>query len=231
MLSIVAAILTGNRPDLLDLTLEGTLPYLKKCQRIMVLHNGGDAPTVRVLERYGRELDIDVLTHDGPMIPTGTSHSILALAAAKTGCDLLFWNEDDFVPVPELVQSCPHWFELAAELASDPSVGQVRLRRESDLAFCSPVNFIDGRGAAWSVAEDGSFMTAPHHWSFNVSMQRCAVLGDGLPEKTGERFHGVYPAESERHAQARFYAANLWVAQLRPGIFAHAGDGRSLDGH
>lgn len=231
MPSVVATILTGNRPDLLEQTLEGSLPYLKRCQRVLVLHNGNDVPTAKVLDRVGKEIDLDVMVRDGEMMPSGPATSILMVAAAKSGCDLNFHLEDDWSPAPELVAAQPDWFEIAQEVAMNPAIGQVRLRRESDLAFCSPTNWIDGRGAAWSVVEGGAFMVAPHHWTQNPSIQRCALLGDGVNEKPGEYIRGVYPAESERHAMARFYALNLLVAQMRPGVYAHLGDGRSLENH
>lgn len=242
-MSIVATILTGYRPDLLRRTLESSRADLLRCDHVIVFHNGGDEPTTAVLNECG--INHERITRDGDMVPNGPATSICAAQARNTGCDLWWSLEDDWQQVPELVARHPSWFDDACEIATNPSIGQVRLRREDHLgglvtadgsvygdgSGCSNTNWVDARLVPWRVVPDAPFMVGPHHLTFNPFIMRTALIGCGAPERAGEPISGVFPAETERHAMARFYALNLMVAQLRPGIFDHIGDGRHVGRH
>ena len=241
---IHATILTGFRPDLLDATLRGAADTLSQCDGVTVFLNGGDVESAKVLDECG--IDHERIIHVGNQIPNGPATSICASAARKSGADVWLHLEDDWVPVPELVERLPDWLHHAAGIAMNEAVGQVRLREESHLgqlvtlpdgqqvadgSGASNANWIDGRPVPWSIVPETPFMVAPHHVTFNPFVMRTALIGDGQPERPGEPIRGVLPAESERHAMARFYALNLLVAQLRPGVFRHVGGGRSMEGH
>jgi hypothetical protein len=242
-MTICATILTGHRPDLLAVTLGGALDYLRRCDHVIVFHNGGDAETAAVLDGCG--IEHERMTRDWDMLPNGPATSACALAAKRSGCELWWHVEDDWLPVPELVERHPTWFDDAQEIALNPSIGQVRLREEAHLgrivtlpegmvgdgSGSSNTNWIDGRLVAWQSVREAPFMVGAHHLTFNPMVMRASLIGDGTPEKPGEPLHGVFPAETERHAMARFYAANLLVAQLRPGIFRHIGEGRHVGQH
>ncbi len=242
-MTICATILTGNRPALLAATLASSRAELLKCGRVIVLHNGGDAETTKVLDECG--IDHDRIVRDGTMIPNGPATSVLAGHAKASGCPLWWHLEDDWEQVPGLVARHPTWFEDAQEIASNPAIGQVRLREESHLgrlltlpdglrgdgSGAANTNWVDARPVAWQVQEGTPFMVANAHWTQNPFICRAEIASVLAPEKPGEYIRGVYPAEDERHAQARFYGLNLLVAQLRPGVFRHIGDEHSLEGH
>lgn len=241
--TIHATVLTGFRPDLLETTMNGARDILARCAGVTVFLNGGDVESAKVLDECG--INHDRIIHVGNQIPNGAATSVCAAAAFKSGAHLWLHLEDDWVPVPELVSRAPDWLEVAAALALDASVGQVRLREEAHLGTmvqlpdgvsvfdgsgASNANWIDQRLVPWHVHPDGAFMLGAHHLTFNPFIMRTELIG-GAAEKAGEPIRGVFPAESERHAMARFYGLNLLVAQLRPGVFRHIGAGRSLEGH
>ena len=241
-MTIAATILTGFRPELLRKTLESSEAELRRCDRVFILHNGGDAATTAVLDTCGIPHERGV--RDGAMIPNGDATSICAGQVMGFGCALWWHLEDDWIQVPELVERSPTWFVDAQELASQPEVGQVRLREESHLGQMIKLpdglhgdgskaanhNWIDGRPVAWRKAE-ASFMLGAAHWIQNPFICRAELAWPRAVERAGTRIGSVYPAETERHAMARFYGLNLLVAQLCPGVFRHIGDGHSLEGH
>lgn len=242
-MTLCCTILTGTRPDLLQRTLDGSRDVFAQCDRVVAFANPADPETMAVLDGCG--LDLEIMRNDGPRLDNGRATTACAMAARESACDLWFHLEDDFVPVPELVAALPDWLAIACDIASNPAIGQVRLREESHLgqlvklpdglhgdgSGASNINWVDGRPVPWRTTPDAPFMVGNHHWTFNPAIMRTAVIGTGVPEKPGEPIAGVFPAETERHAMARFYAANLLVAQLRPGVFRHTGEGRHSGQH
>lgn len=245
-MSIVATVLTTYRPDLLARTIESSKKELLQCDHVIVLHNGGDDPTSRVLDACG--IDHDRIVHTSTLpgcIPNGPATSICAAAAHKSGCDYWLHLEEDWVQLPELVAALPDWFLVAQEIASNPAIGQVRLREESHLgqlvhtpdglqgdgSGSANTNWIDYRPVAWTVVDHAPFMVGPAHFTFNPFIMRTSLIGDGVATKPGISIASVFPAETERHAMARFYAQNLLVAQMRPGIYHHIGDNRRVGQH
>jgi hypothetical protein len=243
MAAVCATILTGQRPDLLKRTLTASASVLRCCDHVIVFHNGGDEPTAVVLNRCA--INYERVTHAGPMIPNGQAASMCAKLAVTSGAELWLHLEDDWELVPNLVAKLPDWFSRACEVAREPTIGQVRLREEAHLgrlttgpqglvadgSGASNANWCDGRLVTWRVSPDATFMVGPHHWTFNPALMRTAILGDGELEATGKPIAGVFPAETERHAMARFYSLNLLVAQMRPGVYRHTGEERHVGSH
>lgn len=245
-MNIVATILETYRPDLLRRTLDSSREDLLRCAQVIAFCNGGDGPSMMVLDECG--IPHDRIVHSasiGSVVPNGPATSICAAAARESGCEYWWHLEGDWTQIPELVARHPTWLADTVEIASNPAIGQVRLREEAHLgrlvtlpdgvhgdgSGASNTNWIDGRPVAWQVVPGAPFMVSAHHLTFNPFIMRTELIGDGKPQAPGEPIRGVFPAENERHAMARFYALNLLVAQLRPGIFRHIGEGRSLEGH
>jgi hypothetical protein len=246
-MTIVATILTGLRLDLLQRTIGSSRPYLEQCDRVIVFHAANDEETAEYLgglpfESYQPKelvpLKSAVFRHSN-----GAATSACAMLAAKTGCELWMHVEDDWCLAPELVAQHPDWFTDAQDVALMPQVGQVRLREERHLGDlvqtpaglrgvggCANMNWVDGRETAWQTIPGAKVMLGNAHYTFNPFIMRTALIG-GVLQPSGEPIRGVFPADNERHAMARFYALNLHVAQMRPGVYRHIGEGRHVGQH
>jgi hypothetical protein len=245
-MTIVATVLETYRPDLLAATLDGSRDILRACDSVIMFCNGGDAESMAAMDACGVDHERLVRTCEpADVLPNGPATTACALAAKKSGCDLWIHLEGDWLLVPELVAQLPDWFDVAIDIASNPAIGQVRLREETHLgqlvtlpdglhgdgSGAANINWVDGRPVPWRVMPDAPFMVSNAHLTWNPMIMRTELIGTGVPEKPGEPIRGVFPAETERHAMARFYAANLLVAQLRPGVYRHIGEGRHSGQH
>ena len=242
-MTICCTILTGLRPDLLARTIEGSSDVLNWCDRVIVFANPADPETIAVLDNCG--VAHERMVNEGERLDNGRATTACALAAKASGCDLWFHLEDDWVPVDQDQGEAHTWLPDAIDIASNPAIGQVRLREETHLgqlvklpdglhgdgSGAANINWVDGRPVPWRVMPDAPFMVSNAHLTWNPMIMRTELIGTGVPEKPGEPIRGVFPAETERHAMARFYAANLLVAQLRPGVYRHIGEGRHSGQH
>lgn len=209
---LVVTILTGGRPGLLASTLDSlraTAPDVLDRGLVLARVNGGDAASVAVLERHGIAAGA---INAGPWEDVGPATSWCAELAATTSKRFWLHLEDDWTANPD-----PGWLgRAAAILDSNPDVGQVRLRLASERVLSrhmhtrQPIRWRDADG--WRYAPDA-------HLTFNPTLMRTADIKHG------------WPSTSERDAQAKWWASGpRGVAQLVPGVFAHAGEGRTAQG-
>ena len=123
-MSLVIAVLTGRRPQLLRRTLDSFAtnhPNLWSSAVRTVLHNGGDLPTAAILDGH---LWDDRHTTDR-LLPIGEATTLLTERAARFGTDLMLRLEDDWKAKPG------GWWQQAL-VALDGGAEQVRLRRANE---------------------------------------------------------------------------------------------------
>lgn len=208
----VVTVLTGRRPSLLEGMLASTRdhhPGLLDTAHVEVLVNGGDTETRHVVERHADAVDRVQATED--LEPIGSAMSLLAERAVASGRRFWIHLEDDWEALP----ADGAWLDVArAVLDGDEHVGQVRLRRDDNRVLSR--HMVTGRPLRW---EDraGWRRTGDAHLTFNPSLLRTSDIGR------------AWPCDSERHAQARWHDSGpRAVGQLMPGVWTHAGEGRSL---
>lgn len=201
---MIVTFLTGQRPHLLRRTL-GSLrrnqPGILENNHCLVLHNGGDARTGRVLNLYRDYIDQVVTTPELEGI--GPASSLLFQHAAEHDDDYLLHLEDDW--------EAGHgdWLPLATQLLDD--VFQVRLRHTSQKVLTR--HMVTRAPLRWE-DHDEYRITADAHYTSNPALIRLADIGKG------------YPAVGERDAQRQFWDAGCrTVAQIVPGIWKHIGGG------
>ena len=111
---MIIAILTGQRPELLKRTIDAFVPYLTD-NYVLVLHNGGDKPTARLLKKY-KFIDKVITTPD--FLPNGTAMSAIAKEVIKSGEHYFLMLEDDF----EYQDPSNDWLNQAMKLLNHPTV-------------------------------------------------------------------------------------------------------------
>lgn len=245
---ICMTILTGKRPELLKQTLKSTAEVREACDTVLAYSWSDDEETNAVLGEAGI-----VVTHDPEKTSNGAAMSECARLFLESECDVFMPVEDDWIIVPELAEACPEWFQIAAGLAMNPAIGQVRMREASHLgnfvnvaasnekprfvgdgSAHANVNWVSGKLVEWETNTGWPFFlssdtrtSSPAHLTNNPSMMGREAVKQ------------VYwsPVINERHAQDRLYAARteqggrFATATLRPGVFRHIGDEQSLEGH
>lgn len=210
---VVLTLLTGDRPALLTDTLtalRGTAPGLLESAYVVVLHNGGDPATRRVLDAHADVID-ERLVHEGQPLTCGEATSRLAATASTTGRPLWLHLEDDWTAQA----GPPGWLDTARQiLTHHPEVFQVRLRHTSDRVLTR--HMVTRQPIRWT--DHPGYRFAPTaHLTFNPTLMRTSDAAN------------VWPAEGERAAQNHAHTAGLCaVAQLVPGVFTHAGANASL---
>ena len=212
---VVVTLLTGRRPELLTATLDGlrfNAPGLLESAHVVALHNGDDGSdddTITELELVGEHVD-EWLTSE-ELWPVGPATSQLAARVPQAGRAYWLHLEDDW----RATGRHPGWLDQARELlATDPGLAQVRLRRSDERVLTR--HMVTREPLRWT--DRGSYRRAPDaHWTNNPALVRAedAVI--------------AWPADGERAAQRRWYAAGRHAtAQLVPGEFKHLGEGASL---
>ena len=217
---IVLTILTGARPGLLDQTLDGVerhLPGLLATAEVHVLINGGDAPTVEVINRRRRPL-WKVTSRPGPIVSIGEATSWCAAQALTS--DRPYWMhlEDDW-----RAHKADGALDMARHLlATHPEVSQVRLRQAAEGGYgeraeqWAKVNIVTHQRLVW--VEHGAWSYSPDcHFTQTPFLVRSEDAGD------------AYPASGEPDAMRRWRGAgHLGVGRLLSGIFTHLGGEDSL---
>lgn len=197
---VSVTLLTGARPKLLKRTLDSLKGkgFLESAH-VTCLHNGADAETAEVLDKYGF---IDKLVTTKELIRwEGMAVSKLLKEALER--DYHFHLEDDW----EYATLDPNWLDDARELLSE--VGQVRLRHRGEETL--PHHQITKHPITW--IDKGRFVTGDAHFTFNPALV------------TWQTAKKVFPANTENEAQRHFQGK---VAQLSPGAFHHIGGNDSL---
>ena len=203
---VVVGILTGHRPGLLERTLSSLPDGLLETAHVVVLHDGGDPETSRILERYQDTIDyLEERVHpSAKMYTIGENWSRLVDLCRDHGRYLLML-EDDW----EYATLDHEWLTKARLTLEDPSIAQVRLRHHSE-----PVlerHMTTGRRIIWEPHQYGFGGHA--HMTFQANLTRTADLGQW------------WPAIGERDAQKKALEAGLrYVVQLYPGAFHHIGE-------
>lgn len=207
---LVVTILTGGRPGLLAETLYAltfVTPGVLDKSEVHAVVNGGDQASLDVLKEY----PVDAVW-PGPWLDVGPATSHCAALALRTGRRFWLHLEDDWTAHPD-----PGWLDRAAGiLDGHPDVGQVRLRLAAERVLSRHMH--TRRPIRW-VTSDGFKYSPDAHLTFNPCLMRTADVA------------GTWPSDSERDAQAkRWRSGPRGVAQLVPGVFAHAGEGRTAHG-
>jgi hypothetical protein len=247
VIKVCLTVLTGRRPDLLKKTLEASGEYIARCDALRgMVWDPKDHESKSILSGVGVDAIADI------RLDNGAATSVCADLFLGSGCDVWFHLEDDWELIHERSELEPDWFEVAANLAMNPDIGQVRLRefehlgglvplhRKSGVVFlgdgsgCSNRNWVTSKLVEWKTEEAWPFLVSadtqeasPAHWTNNPFMTSRDVA---LQVFTG-------PVFTELHAMDRYHAtrnvngARYATAQLRPGVFRHIGDGRSVEGH
>ena len=217
---IVLTILTGARPSLLDQTLRGVerrLPGLLETAEVHVLVNGGDRPTLDVVEKY-RYSGWLVFAQPGPIATIGQATSWCAARAVESERPYWMHLEDDWA-----AHKADGALDFARELLRDrPEVSQVRLRQASEGGFgrnadhWAKNNVVTHRPLVWE--EHGSWSYSPDcHLTQTPFLMRSDDAKD------------AYPAVGEHEAMRQWRdAGHLGIARVLPGVFTHIGGRESL---
>ena len=200
---VTVAVLTGHRPELLSRTLESLPSWLLSSAHFVVLHDGGDQPTIDVLAGYEDKIDKLIRRkHPRQMMHTiGDNWSVLAEHADRPYFLML---EDDW----EFVGLGAEWLSNARN-ALNEGVGQVRLRSVSEAVLTR--HMVDRRGIVWTPHPHGWIADA--HFTTNPSLVRSSDLPF------------MWPADGERGMQRNAVANGLrCVVQANPGPWMHIGE-------
>lgn len=201
---MVITILTGRRPELLAQTLDSFASHLVG-NEVIVLHNGGDKPTARLLADYPYK----VITTKN-WLSNGKAISKLAGYAKDSGEENWLMLEDDWLYIEDKL-----WLTLAEFLLSSNRVGQVRLRLNNETVLNK--NMVTRQPIDWD--NRFNYKIGNGHYTNNPAIMKVEDIAK------------VWPAGSELQAQINYHKLNKPVAQLIPGIFKHIGNGNSLENH
>jgi hypothetical protein len=249
--SICCTILTGKRPKLLEQMLRSAAPVLAQCKQVVAYSWSNDDPTKWVLDASKEQVPSLVL-ESGRGEPNGPATSECAKIFLESGCDVWLHLEDDWLLDAELADANPYWLHVGSGLALNPTIGQIRLRhidhlggmvkvvRDGKPFFCgdgsgsSNRNWVSGKFVEWATEEGWPFMISgdsphcsPAHVTFNPALWNREAVRQTF----------CMPVINELQAMERFYASRTTegqrfiVAQLRPGVFRHNGDGHHVGQH
>ncbi|MER6605811.1 glycosyltransferase [Streptomyces sp. NPDC000927] len=209
---LVITLLTGRRPGHLDDTLshlQGSAPGLLSRAHVIALHNGGDAETAAVLDKYSKVIDVSWTS--SVLHGIGEATSMLAQQAAASGRRYWLHLEDDWALLPTTAD----WLAQAQNiLHTRREVYQVRLRHAHERTLVR--HMVTGRSITW-YDHDSFHLARDAHYTLNPSLMRVKDIGK------------VWPADGEKGAQKRAHVNRLrQAARLSPGVFTHTGDDASL---
>jgi len=210
---VVLTLLTGQRPNLTASTLHALhkrAPGMLETATVIALNNGNCSATADVLREYDDMIELAVSTDSVVSIGDALA-ALTSLLLNYTDDDYWIHLEDDWT----LASLTPGWLDRARGILSDRcDIGQVRLR-----AACEPTrgaHMVTDRALCWELDTDDT-MIAESHITLNPSLMRRELASL------------ITPCIGEGHAQRKAYAAGVRrAAQLLPGAFIHAGEGRSL---
>ncbi|MBD3004877.1 glycosyltransferase [Streptomyces sp. 5-10] len=209
---VVITLLTGRRPGHLDHTLnrlQACAPGLLSRAHVIALHNGGDAETARVLDKYNKVIDASWTS--SVLYGIGEATSMLAQQAAASGRKYWLHLEDDWALIP----TTSDWLAQAQQiLHTRPDVHQVRLRHTCEKTLSK--HMVTGRALNWY--DYSTFhLCRDTHYTLNPSLVRVKDIGK------------IWPADGEKAAQRRAHVNRLrGAARLTPGVFVHTGEDDSL---
>lgn len=204
-MDVTIAVLTGQRPELLSRTLDAMAenqPDLWAAAAKVVVHNSGDAATASVLDAHDWQARVVL---DGRLRGIAEASQHLILEACRQDRRYVLRLEDDWiVDQTEFVDTSVRLLE------SDLNVGQVRLRRSSEIVMAK--HRVTKLPIRWRDTIHGHRWAPSAHYTHNPSLMRtwdnAALVG----------------YSDEVDAARRFHAAGWSSAQHIPGAFAHAGD-------
>ena len=204
---LVIGVLTGRRPDLLMRTVTSMRRNQADIWRSaakVVVHNGGDSQTARILDRYGWDARVDVGSADH-LMTIGEASQVLVQTMADTGAGWSLRLEDDFEA------TSTRWWRVARHLIEQDGARQVRLQLDAERVMSRCM--VCRQPIRWRTA--GTHKIGHAHYTHRASLMRTADL------------HALLPYRSEVHAGERMHEHD--VAQHVPGVFSHIGvRGRSL---
>ena len=201
-----ATVLTsGGRFDLLGETVASFQRHFD-VERILIAEDSEDSASAAAFARAFPVADVRV-----NLPKLGQMRSIDA-HYANLSAPYVVHLEDDWAAST----LADDWLVRAVDvLASEPDVGQVRLRRADECVLAH--HMLTGEPIRWR--GDGLKRRADAaHFTFNPSLLRAADV------------RRLLPWASEADAQRRFLDAGFATVQLLPGVFRHLGAGRSLRG-
>lgn len=225
---MVITILTGSRPGLLAQTVQSiqhVAPGVLDSAYVIVCHNGRDEETMICIEMM--PFIDELVTIGGPgMVPMGDAMVALAFAVRDHGrkhpeCQMWLHLEDDWTAAT----ATPgwEWIETSRRLLrTRPDVGQVRLRHRCEATKTR--HLATGAPITWSPipGDPSGALVAGAHWTANPGIMRVSDAALVWPAGGGG---------GEGEAIGRFAGTGALVAQVTPGVFRHAGDQQSLEGH
>lgn len=102
MAKIFAFILTYNRKDLLDRSLEAVFAQSRPCDRVIVVDNGSSDGTEAMLrEKWGARVDVYVLAKN---VGAAGGFNAGMRIAYQEGADFLWVMDDDVIPAPDALE-------------------------------------------------------------------------------------------------------------------------------
>lgn len=205
---VVVGVLTGGRPQLLQRTLAQTFSQLPRSKvHLVVLINGGDEDTLRVVEGYyaGGQAGEQIVTPE--MLPIGAAVSLMAKHLPQQG--VYFHLEDDWsVHADVTLHLC-----AAAELIRCTDAGHVKLRHFND----EKTNLSrQGCAIKWEAPETWYWRSNNASFTFNPAVTRMDIV------------HTVFDCRGEYDAQEKYEAIAAPIVQMIPGCYIHADEGDSL---
>jgi glycosyltransferase involved in cell wall biosynthesis len=204
---LVISVLCGMRATLIEDTLESFPKQLLRDAHVMLIHNGADEATGKVVERFSSSIDHLIVNEE--LLSIGDNCQIAAEYAQKSGFKYWFHLEDDWA-----YDTFDHgWLDTAKEALEDPEIAQVRLRHVGQTVLTR--HMVDNKRIVWTPHR--RWLTAEAHLTTNPSLVRTSDSAK------------MWPAEGEKAMQKKALRAGMSkVAQLYPGAFHHTGDGQSL---
>ena len=204
---LVITVLCGGRPSLIDDTLESFPKQLLRDAHVMVIHNGADDATGKVIERFSSSVDKLIVNEE--LLSIGDNCLIAAEYAQSSGHKYWLHLEDDWT-----YDTFDHsWLDAAKEALEAPEIAQVRLRHIGQTVLTR--HMVTNRRIMWTPQR--KWLTAEAHLTTNPSLVRTCDATK------------MWPANGERAMQKKALQFGMGtVAQLYPGAFHHTGDGQSL---
>ena len=205
MRALAIGVLTGRRPELLDVTLGSFVRNHTAVWELaakVVFHNGGDDDTAVVLDRYDWDRRV---VHDGQLLRIGEASQHLGALLLSQAARLVLRLEDDWECNDE------PFLDECDEILRDPLVGQVRLQTTAEQT--RPENMVTKRRITWEKYGPSEHLIGDAHYTHRPSLMRAAD------------YAALFPYRKEIHAMRRFHGTNLKVVQHNPGVFTHIGWG------
>jgi len=201
-----------RRLAVLRRTCDRARDLLHEADEVICLANFGDRETEEWLHGQGWKPRV---IFSETRIQNPESMRLLMMAALERGAERVLLMEDDWYMMPDSTD----WIgESHNVLDTNPTVGQVRLRRVDD--YREEFNWVTG--APLELEERDGYRVGNFHATYNPALWRREAIETSFPLEDFWR--------DEQRTMYWFERAGWFGAQLIPGVFIHRDDGSSIEG-